>query len=1449
MYEPNADPGEVMALYESYYREHPFVKDQHTQYYKRWLLGFSKEIVPDPVNDERYLDQYNSQKQQRMPASWAPVGPIDWDHSAAGRSYCPGSAHVYTVEQSASDPDVLYAGTANAGIWKSSDHGLNWTACTNGFLSGSVTSLEIDPVNPNIVFAELLSSVYKTVNGGTSWSPTGDGSFQNLELSVRDIRCHPDEPNRVFAATNAGLYRSTNSGATWTNIFAGEILEIEFHPVRPDTIYMVRKDGMVTKFYRSLNGGNSFTQFTSGWPAPNVGNGEHQERTEIAVSPNAPDKVYALATGSANGGSGLYGVYVSNNLGANWTFKCCGPGPGGPPGVDNPNLMGWSDQGLDDGGQYYYDLAFAVSPFDKDSIWVCGVNLWVSGNEGTTFTCPSAWSHSYKPNFVHADIHDLTYYEHTGELWLAGDGGIFYSNDRGANFHRRNVGILGTDFWGFGQGHWFGDVMLGGAYHNGTMLKEEDVYINGWICTDGGDGVGGYVNPGYDRQVYSWFNMKDLKSNRTIDPVTRDYYNQPNSTYITGASSDILFHPHYYGTWYTGSGDKLLRTKDNGYSFEEIHDFGADVASMDLCVSDPDVIYACTFPGWWDIKRIYRTDNAGQSWIEVTPPESILNHPNDDWVPYDIVVSPDNPMEVFIARTSMYNGYPGMNGYTVYKSVNGGASWTNISGTNLNGEYPTNMIYQRGTNDGIYIGTRRAVYYRNGSMPDWTLYNNALPARIHSAKMATWYREGKLRNATDRSVWETPFYESSPPVAIPSVQKQYLFCRRDTAYFTDLSALNENGATWQWNFPGGVPSSSTIRNPKVVYPNPGVFDVSLTIQDVNGTDSKTIPGMITVDNRCFPDTTPGGALSQSDHPDYVKVNDLNLTGTNFTITAWVKPDGIQNEYTGIVMNDGNAAGFNFRQNNMLAYHWPGGAWWWDSGLIVPSGQWSYVAMVVQPGSVILYVNGISATHNTGVQSVTLDDIRIGSYQGWDGRNFRGQMDEVCIWNRSLSQDEIRLQRHLTKDPGTDPTIKSYFQFDKDISSGFVINKAAGKDGILNAGAHIIESNAPVGSGTSEIKNITAGGLATFNNGGDVDIQFGSLHPNGKVVVSHLRVEPDTVPAGLVPQGGYYIINNYGANQVFDEIGNMNFKKCGSISNEMADQFNFSLYKRSSNDVGPVWEEVSADSYDAVAGLLGTVDGVNVSHLNSFSQFLLMRNEVEEGFADVVITTPAESNPSVPGGESISLLLFSNDQGLKLPVLSGSELQMLGTPVAGQMAFLSNSASLIFYNGSQWLELKGQSILQTDIAEPNQDTVSVSLPGNGGGGSALLNLNNGLLKLPSFSSSQILTIDHPAAGMLVYDNTINKPRYFNGYQWQSFSTQSTTLPVSLNSPTNITGMAVNQHTKHAISVLEFNAADGKAFQLPVVNHEMIFEPAEGLICFHPALKTLMMFDGERWNKIY
>ena len=151
-------------------------------------------------------------------------------------------------------------------------------------------------------------------------------------------------------------------------IMDGNFFKIEFFPSSDDTIYFVKQAGDSTLFYRSDDGGTTLTNFTNGWPNPL--NGDSQKRTEIAVSAAEPNKIVALATGEANGGSGLYGIYISYDKGENWSFECCGPQPGGVPDSVNINMMGWQPDGSDDGGQYYYDLALAINPTDANIIHV-----------------------------------------------------------------------------------------------------------------------------------------------------------------------------------------------------------------------------------------------------------------------------------------------------------------------------------------------------------------------------------------------------------------------------------------------------------------------------------------------------------------------------------------------------------------------------------------------------------------------------------------------------------------------------------------------------------------------------------------------------------------------------------------------------------------------------------------------------------------------------------------------------------------------------------------------------------------------------------------------------------------------------------------------------------------------------------------------------------------------
>ena len=96
---------------------------------------------------------------------WECIGPFDFDRNAASTSYAAGAAHLYTIEQSISNVDILYAGGATCGLWKSENKGLQWTALFDTELMiNTVYSLEIDFTNPDIVYFSADDNLYRTLN-------------------------------------------------------------------------------------------------------------------------------------------------------------------------------------------------------------------------------------------------------------------------------------------------------------------------------------------------------------------------------------------------------------------------------------------------------------------------------------------------------------------------------------------------------------------------------------------------------------------------------------------------------------------------------------------------------------------------------------------------------------------------------------------------------------------------------------------------------------------------------------------------------------------------------------------------------------------------------------------------------------------------------------------------------------------------------------------------------------------------------------------------------------------------------------------------------------------------------------------------------------------------------------------------------------------------------------
>ena len=145
---------------------------------------------------------------------------------------------------------------------------------------------------------------------------------------------------------------------------------------------------------------------------------------------------------------------------------------------------------------------------------------------------------------------------------------------------------------------------------------------------------------------------------------------------------------------------------------------------------------------------------------------------------------------------------------------------------------------------------------------------------------------------------------------------------------------------------------------------------------------------------------------------------LNLNTNTVTITAWINPVSVQSNFTALVYQRQGltVAGLAYSSDGLnLGYNWnnSAGAYNWNSGLAVPQDQWSFVAMVVEPSKATLYVyntNGQKSAANifTHVVQPFAGNTYIGQdVNSADGsRIFNGLIDEVTIWNRSLTGEQI-----------------------------------------------------------------------------------------------------------------------------------------------------------------------------------------------------------------------------------------------------------------------------------------------------------------------------------------------------------------------------------------------------------------------------------------------------------
>jgi photosystem II stability/assembly factor-like uncharacterized protein len=1178
-----------------------FEENVYEEYYKRWTLAVTPYVQKDgsiklPTAEEterfdnerrqNYADNVRKRQNatERGPLSiWTLLGPTKTIFDVGTRANQPAApwqVNVYALDMAPSNPSVIYAAAETGAVNKTTDKGLTWAPIGMGYFTRSQTAIAVHPTDANIVYTGESTGVNVSTDGGGSW-------FKVLTVNAfecNDIALKPDDPSVVFAA-GSSLQRYIAGG--WNNVLNRTIYDLEFKPNDPSVVYALARNAATNscEFMKSTDGGANFSVRSSAWLT-----GLSDCSGRLAVSPADPNVIYAILV--TNGGPRFA---KSTDAGENWTILDV-----------RPSVASFDKTG----GQGYYDLSIMVSPTDANKVIFGITSAYRSIDGGANWTQIGGYGGAFD---IHPDIQEMKTLGN--DTWIATDGGTTYSSDFfESDAQYRINGLSGVHFWGFDVG-WNEDVIVGGRYHNGNSARHENYASGLSLRMGGGEAATGYINPANNKMTYfSDIGGYVIGTSPTTPISSFPVSKFPNESYFSMDYGELEFDPRYSNTFILGKGNEVWKTTDNGRNFSQILVSGNATGYMmraKIARSNPNTLYSVEKTSTDGLIR--RSTDGGANWGVCNSPIGTFG--NERRI-LTIAVSGSDANTLWVAYRS------GANGRKIYKSTDGGSTWTNLTTAALNGMTISDMTHQFGTDGGIYlIGDYGKVFYKNNTMSDWAVFSTGLPLAMTTeiSRIKLNYKLKKARIASSFGIWETDFYENSTTsFAQPMVEKAVGLCSRDTFNFDSYSV--ENGpATYAWSFsptPQYV-SNPTARNPKVVFNASGSFSATLTITDANGTTSKTENNIVSVPaGGCTPETVVGSAANcgGNNTSQFVSVPALNMNTNTMTFSAWVKVNGTQPDYSSIFMHDDVAAGLHFLPNsNHLGYHWLNGAWWWDSNLTVPSGEWTHVALVVEPTKVTIYVNGVGSSH-TGLALPPVDFrstlSRLMNYQGWSGRYVNGAIDEVCIFNRALNQAEIREKMHLTRIPAEDATLLAYYQFNPTVSEtgANIIDRANLNHAVLTNGATKITSTAPLGGGSSFRMTVNSAGEKVFT-GTDVKLTFanGTL-PNGELVVSQINNAPDQVPASALSlMSRYYVVRNWGTNATFTPLTNLRFENLGAFAS--ANQSAYRLFKRNSNAEGATWGTAVATANASSATTNGGFLSFAGDNVSSFSQFVLSSETV------------------------------------------------------------------------------------------------------------------------------------------------------------------------------------------------------------------------------------------------
>lgn len=709
--------------------------------FKRWEWFWQSRILEDGrfPNFKNYNEALEksekSDKVNKLKSGneWKTIGP---DDSPGGYQ---GLGRINVVRADPNNNDILWAGAASGGLWYSTDAGQTWECKTDDepvFEVLGISDIAINPNDTDIMyiasgdknaFNTYSNGIIKTTDGGETWQTT-DMSYtvESTRVVASRVLINPNNTDSVYASGSHGIWLSTNAGDDWTRIRSGwHVNDLEMKPNDPSTLYATQRYS--SNIHKSTDGGETWTQINH-----NVLPDGGVTRSEIAVTADDPNYLVALMAANHNG---LEGVFRSNDGGDSWIQL-----------ADTiPNMLHWSQNTDDEGGQGWYDLCIAIDPTDKNIIHIGGINVWTTTNGGTDWEISTMWYGGTGNPTIHADQHDLWYTNDGSRLLVGNDGGVYKSDDNGDNFDWIGRGKNTTQFYRIAVSQQTKDLIIGGSQDNGTKLRVDE-----WDHVLGGDGMECIIYPDDENLIMG----SSQRGNISKSTNKGENFSKINST--NGNDYDDIDEE---GAWITPFAispsdtsnmlvgmDDMWRSVNGGTDFDEIQtNQNGKWQFIHYSPSNQNIVYAATNSEFW------HSTNSGLSWTKRSRPgnQTITS----------IEVHPDNSDLVY-ATNGNWNS-----DNKVFRSTDGGQNWTNLSSGLPN--LPANCVfYQEDSDNRIYVGTDIGIYYRDDNSNGWQELNNGLPNVIVNDIEMHYDSERLYAGTYGRGVY---YFDMNPTLDFPNL--------------------------------------------------------------------------------------------------------------------------------------------------------------------------------------------------------------------------------------------------------------------------------------------------------------------------------------------------------------------------------------------------------------------------------------------------------------------------------------------------------------------------------------------------------------------------------------------------------------------------------------------------------------------------------------------------------